>query len=142
MFAKKENSGIIIAGGSRFGCCLAVRLCQTDEEVIIIDINDESFSRLTSDYTGATIEGDASDIEVLRQSGISHAKALIAATDSDNVNLMIAQIARDIYEVPTVIAVVAEPGVLSARDEFDFSILCPALVMTQTVIHDLNAKEG
>lgn len=142
MFANKEISGIIIAGGGRFGCCLADQLSITDENVTVIDIDCDSFNKLMPDFAGSTLEGDASSIEVLRLAGINHARAVISATDNDNVNLMIAQIARDIYDVPTVIAIVYDSNILSARDAFDFLILCPALVMTKEVLNDLKTKEG
>lgn len=142
MFSKTEKSEIIIAGCGRFGCCLAEQLNLTDEKVIAIDINFESLSNRLPDFTGSTIEGDASSIDILRQAGINRARVVVSATDNDNINLMIAQIARDIYEVPIVIAVVNDSNILTAKDEFDFLILCPALVMAQEVINTLRTKEG
>jgi trk system potassium uptake protein TrkA len=142
MFASKEPSGIIIAGCGRFGCFLAEQLNLADENVIIIDVNCESFSKCSDDFTGLQFEGDASNIEILRQAGISHVRAVISATDNDNINLMIAQIAREIYEVPTVIAVVDDTNFLSAKDDFDFSLLCPAIVMTQEILNNLKMKVG
>ncbi|MEA4887935.1 MAG: NAD-binding protein [Clostridiaceae bacterium] len=142
MFASKEVSGIIIAGGGRTGCCLAEQLNIADENVTVIDINRESFNKFMPEFSGSTIEGDASNIDVLRQAGISHARAVISATNNDNVNLMIAQIAREIYEVPIVIAMVNDSSLLSVKERFDFLILCPHWVMTQEVIKDLEKKEG
>jgi trk system potassium uptake protein TrkA len=142
MFASKEIFGIIIAGGGRFGRCLANQLDSAEENVTVVDINGDSFNKLPPDFKGSTLEGDASSIEVLRQAGINRTRAVISATGNDNVNLMIAQIARDIYKVPTVIAVVNDPMILSAKDGFDFLILCPSLVMAQAVINDLKVKEA
>jgi trk system potassium uptake protein TrkA len=142
MFAKKELSGVIIAGGGRFGRCLADQLNLADEIVTVIDINCELFNTLMPEFSGSTIEGDASSIDVLRLAGINRVRAVISATDDDNVNLMVAQIAKDIYEVPTVIAVVNNSNILSAKEGFDFMILCPALVMTQEVIKYLKTEEG
>jgi trk system potassium uptake protein TrkA len=142
MLAKKELSGIIIAGSGRFGRCLADQLSLADELVTVIDINCESFDNLMPEFSGSTVEGDASNIDVLRLAGISRARAVVSATDNDNTNLMIAQIAKDIYEVPTVIAVVNDSNILSAKEGFDFMILCPALIMTQEVIKNLRTKEG
>lgn len=141
MFASKEPSGIIVAGCGRFGCFLAEQLNIADENVSIIDVNCEAFSKCSPDFTGLMLEGDASNIEVLRQAGISHVRAVISATDNDNINLMIAQIAREIYEVSTVIAVVDDSKFLSAEDDFDFSILCPAMVMTKEIVNNLKVKE-
>jgi len=112
------------------------------ERIMQLSDQRESFNKFTPEFSGSTIEGDASSIDVLRQAGISHARAVISATNDDNVNLMIAQIAKEIYEVPIVIAMVNDSNLLSAKEEFDFLILCPHWVMTQEVIKDLEMKEG
>lgn len=142
MFASKEPTGIIVAGCGRFGCYLAEQLNIADENVSIIDVNCESFSKCSSDFTGLMVEGDASNIEILRQAGISHVRAVISATDNDNINLMIAQIAKVIYGVPIVIAIVDDSNLLVEKNDFDFSLLCPAMVMTREIISNLNVEEG
>jgi trk system potassium uptake protein TrkA len=140
MIANVDISGIIIAGFGRFGGCLAGQLSTTGENVTVIDINCESFKNLNPEYVGTVIEGDASNIDVLRQAGISRTRVVISATDNDNVNLMVAQIAREIYEVPVVIAVVNDSSLLSVESGFDFNILCPAQVMTKEIINSLKIE--
>jgi Trk K+ transport system NAD-binding subunit len=135
-----EHECTIIAGGGRLGRCLADRLSEADEPVTLIDVSEQLLSQMSSGFRGAIVEGDASDIEVLRQAGIHHAKAMIAATDDDDVNLMIAHISRDIYEIASVIAVVQDMEILKAKDGFNFTILCPALVMTQAIMGCLDRK--
>jgi trk system potassium uptake protein TrkA len=142
MFASKEPSGIIVAGCGRFGSFLAEQLNIADENVSIIDVNSEAFNRCSPDFTGLMVEGDASNIEILRQAGISSVRTVISATDNDNINLMIAQIARAIYEVPIVIAVVHDSKILSAKEEYDFELMCPAIVMTQEILNKLKLKVG
>ena len=93
MLSNQGFPGIIIGGAGRFGCYLADQLSLSEEEIVIIDLDCESFDKLNPDFSGVTIEGDASSIEVLRKAGISKARAIIAATGNDNKNLMIAQIA-------------------------------------------------
>ena len=142
VIAQREISGIIIAGCGRLGCCLADQLNLADEPVTLIDINRDVFNNLTQAFLGAVVEGDASNIEILRQAGISQAKVVIAATDNDNINLMVAHIAREIYEVPAVIAIVNDSGTAAANAEFGFTVLCPSTVMTRAVLCNLKLKEG
>jgi len=140
MLADVDISGVIIAGFGRFGSYLAGQLSISDENVTVIDIDCESFKNLLTDFAGMVVEGDASNIDVLRQAGISRTRVVISATDNDNVNLMIAQIAREIYEVPVVIAVVNDSSLLSIESGFDFIILCPAQVMTKEIISSLKIE--
>jgi trk system potassium uptake protein len=142
MFSRNESNTVIIAGSSRFGLFLADQLSKIHEEVTIIDSSRKLLDGLAADFSGSIVEGDAGDIEILRQAGINQARALIAATDHDNENLMIAQIAREIYDVPTVIAVVVDPDLQKYICNSDFTVLCPAWVMTQAALQELSKKEG
>lgn len=93
----------IIVGGGRVGRALAERLEDRGENVIIIENDTDAIQAARS--AGFTVErGDATDLEVLRDAGAEHAKIVAAATGDDDVNLLVAQLARASFEVETVIA--------------------------------------
>jgi trk system potassium uptake protein TrkA len=142
MHRTKENSVIVVAGCGQFGSCIASQLDQAGEAVVIVDLDQEAFTQLDQGYNGVTIVGDASDIEVLRQCGINRSKAVIAVTHYDNVNLMIAQIASEIYAVPLVMAKVSDPALVRVETAMNVIIHCPALGMARVVMNHLAAKEG
>jgi trk system potassium uptake protein len=142
MDSRNGPGAVIIAGSSRLGLALADQLNRLRNAVTIIDRRQESLAGLSREYDGSTVEGDASDIGTLHRAGINHAWALIAATDDDHENLMIAQIASEIYAVPKVIATVADPGTLEILSDARFTVLCPTQVMTQAVLAELCRKEG
>lgn len=100
----KNQLFIIIIGCGRLGSFLANRLSRDGQNVVIIDINKARFENLSAEFSGFRIEGDATETAVLIQAKINKADAMIAATHEDNVNLMIAQIAKRIYKVPKVMA--------------------------------------
>ena len=58
--------------------------------------------------------GHALDIDVLEAAGIADRHAFIAATDGDNTNIVVAQVAKLRYEVPSVATRILDP----ARAEF------------------------
>lgn len=89
MFAKNKKQEIIIAGGGYFGSVLASQIDLDDNQVTVIDINGQTLNDFQSAFPGRTVEGDASNIEILRLAGINDASAVISATDDDHVNLMI-----------------------------------------------------
>ena len=94
---------IIIAGCGHIGANLASDLAKVSRKVIVIDIDGLALNRLGDDARIIGIEGDATDIDLLRKYGIEKAEILIAVTGNDNLNIMIAEIASVIFHVPKVI---------------------------------------
>src|SRR3990167_6024502 len=95
---------IIIAGCGRVGSELARLLSNEGHDVIVIDKNKSSFDRLGGVFNGVTLLGSGFDVELLKQAGIEKADAFCAVTNGDNTNLISAQVAKKIFNVPKVIA--------------------------------------
>lgn len=122
----KKKNYIIIAGCSRFGANIASILSDKGEDVVILDIDKNNFRKLSKDFGGFKIEGDATDIDVLINSGIEKAKILVAATDDDNVNIMISQIARQIFSIDKVVSRLYDTEKEIAYNDFGINIIYPA----------------
>ncbi len=108
---------VIIVGCGRVGVELALSLCQ-QHLVTMIDPKPLAFDRLGTDFLGRTVQGDGLDREVLKRAGIESAEALAAVTNSDNVNVVVARIARDLYHIPRVVARIYNPRRLSIYEKF------------------------
>lgn len=100
---------VIIAGCGRVGSELAKLLSAEGHDVVIIDKNPQSFERLGSAFNGLTTLGNAFDTVLLKQVGIERADAFCALTNGDNTNLVSAQVAKKMFNVPKVIARVYDP---------------------------------
>ncbi len=100
---------IIIAGCGRVGSELARLLSNEGHDVIIIDKNKSSFDRLKGAFNGVTLVGSGFDTELLKEARIEKADAFCAVTNGDNTNLISAQVAKKIFNVPKVIARVYDP---------------------------------
>ena len=100
---------IIIAGCGRVGSELARLLSNEGHDVIIIDKNKSSFDRLRGGFNGVTLVGSGFDVELLKEARIEKADAFCAVTNGDNTNLISAQVAKKIFNVPKVIARVYDP---------------------------------
>ncbi|MBM3462627.1 MAG: TrkA family potassium uptake protein [Armatimonadetes bacterium] len=103
-----QSNKVIILGCGRQGARLAELLEAEQYEVAVIDRTASSFSRLHH-FRGEKFVGNGVDEEILRRAGIKQAVAFAAVTNGDNTNLMTAQIARVIFEVPRVICRVYDP---------------------------------
>jgi trk system potassium uptake protein len=108
---------VVVVGCGRVGGFLAGLLDSEGHQVSVVDIASTNparaerawFQHLPASFKGETILGDGTDLEILRQAGIERADAVLALTEGDNRNIMIAQIAKKIFGVKRVIAKVNDP---------------------------------
>ena len=100
---------VIIVGCGRVGSELAKILSSEGHNVVIIDKNPSSFTRLGGTFNGLTLVGNGFDLELLRRAGIQNCDAFCALTNGDNTNIMISQIAKKIFGVSKVVARVYDP---------------------------------
>ena len=100
---------IIIVGCGRVGSQLAKLLSAEGNNVVVIDKNKAAFDRLGDTFNGLTVVGNGFDRQVLKQAGIEKTDAFCAVTNGDNTNLISAQVAKKIFNVPKVIARVYDP---------------------------------
>lgn len=109
---------VLVIGGGRVGRALAERLEDRGEEVVIIDNNSQTVQQARE--AGFTVKhGDGTDVEVLRAAGADNAKVIAPATGDDDVNLLVAQLAKSRFGVDTVIARVNEPANVDAFEDLD-----------------------
>jgi trk system potassium uptake protein TrkA len=101
---------LIIVGCGRVGSALADASSRGGGDVVVIDTDPGSFRQLGAGFNGVTMRGTGCDEEQLREAGIERCEAFVAATDSDSVNMMAAEIALRIYHVPRVVVRLYDPG--------------------------------
>ena len=119
---------IVIVGCGRLGSQLANRLSRDGHSVVVIDRNESAFADLSPDFSGFQVGGDATRISVLKEAKSSSADVLIATTHEDNVNLMVAQVARRIFGVPHVMARVFDPKREEVYAQLGIDTICPTSV--------------
>ncbi len=100
---------VVILGCGRVGSGLAERLAAEGHQVAVVEQDREAFSRLSPDFPGLLVVGVGIDEDVLRRAGIEEADAFVAAAPDDNMNIMAAQVAKEIFHVPRIIARVFDP---------------------------------
>ena len=85
---------ILIAGGGQVGALLARRLIREGNAVTIVDPSPERCAELEAQFDARIVTGNAARVLALREAGIDRAEMVIAVTDHDEVNLLVAQIAQ------------------------------------------------
>lgn len=100
---------VVIMGCGRVGARLAGLLDIERHDVTILDTDAYSFRRLPSDFSGTALVGNGIDEESLKKAGIEKADVFVALTQGDNRNIMAAQIAKHIFNVPRVVCRIYDP---------------------------------
>jgi trk system potassium uptake protein TrkA len=107
---------VLIVGAGRVGSAVAKTALAAGNEVSVLDEDPLSHERLDvgedgtwEDRGGRFTVGTALEIDALIEAGIEDADAFIAATDGDNTNLVIGQLATKRFNVERVIVRVMDP---------------------------------
>jgi trk system potassium uptake protein TrkA len=124
---------ILIMGCGRVGATLANTMANEGHDVTIMDISSASFARLGRDFPGANVIGDGTDEAVLRRAGIEETDCFVAVTNGDNRNILAAQIAKNIFQVPRVICRIYDPKRQETYTELGLDSICPTVVSAQLI---------
>lgn len=129
----KKESYTIVVGCGQLGAQLACSLSDAGGGVLIIDSKQSAFRRLSPAFTGITLLGDATHLSVLDDAGIADAAAIIVVTGRDSTNVMVAQLARELYNVPRVIARLFDPELECVIRNLDIGTISPVLLSTKEI---------
>jgi trk system potassium uptake protein TrkA len=124
---------VIILGCGRVGSTLARRLWQEGHQITIIDMTSDAFRRLGTKFKGQKIVGTGLDQDTLSKAGLGSADVFIAVTQGDNTNIMAAQVAREVFSTPRVIARIYDPIRAQAYREMGIITLCTTTVAANII---------
>jgi len=123
----------IVVGCGRVGSSIALQLAREEWDVTAIDEKEEALQRLGEHWAGGFVVGHGMDTEILRKAGIEDADAVVVATNGDNTNIVVGQVAQKRFDIQCVVVRILDP----ARAEFykgrGLRTVCP----TQTAIDEL-----
>lgn len=100
---------VIVMGCGRVGLEVSLILAKQGHAVTVIDHDANAIARLGADFKGSVVRGIGFDRAVLIQAGVESADAFVAASSSDNANIVAARIAHNIFHVPRVVARLYDP---------------------------------
>lgn len=136
---------VVIVGCGRVGATLATMLGRGGHSVAIVDQNSQAFDRLPDDFGGETVIGTGIDEDVLRRAGIERADAFAAVMTADNRNIMAAQVAKHVFQVPKVVCRIYDPLREETYRDLGLETICPTTIGAQQIVgcfetHDAAAR--
>lgn len=116
---------VFVTGCGKTGAALADKLSEQGHDVVVIDSDDNKFENLSDNFSGLTFCGVPIDEDVLTKAGIRDCDALCAASNDDNTNLMVAQLAKTVFGVKKVIVRVSDSAKEALYNSFGYNTICP-----------------
>ena len=123
----------VIVGCGRLGASLANAISDAESSVMMVDQDERAFRKLDAAYGGLTLVGDATDVAVLRSAHIERADTVVSVTNDDNTNIMVAQIACNLYHIPNVVCRLYDPEREVVYREFGIDTNCPTVLSTREI---------
>ena len=90
---------IIICGAGRVGYTIAKLLSEQDHSITVIDQSSEDIQKINEDLDVKSIVGKATFPTVLEKANAEEADMIIAVTRSDEINMLICQIAFSVFKI-------------------------------------------
>ena len=121
---------VVICGAGQVGTSIAQHLAGENNDVTVIDQDASLVRRISETLDVRSIQGLASQPNILEQAGAKEADMLIAVTFSDEVNMVACQVGHSLFNIPTKIARVRQQeylkpiwGDLYSRDNMPIDVI-------------------
>jgi trk system potassium uptake protein len=124
----------LVVGCGRVGSTVAKRLASEGWDVTAVDEKEGALSRLGEDWSGGFIVGHGMDTGVLREAGIEDADVVVVATDGDNTNIVIGQVAQKRFGIECTVVRVLDPARADFYAERGMRTVCPTSTAIDVLI--------
>ncbi len=135
-------SNVIVIGCGRVGSQLSNMLSDNGNNVCCIDRDPEAFANLGRNFNGSTLQGVGFDEDVLVRAGIEDCDVLAAVTQYDNANLMCAEVASRLFDVPHVIARLYNPDHERAYMQLGIDYVCGTSLVAEDIFSKVVSGHG
>ncbi len=125
----EEIMRVIIIGAGEVGYHIAKKLSDEKKDVVLIDTDPAKIRRIGEHLDVQALLGSGTSPQMLRTAGIQEAKLLVAATDSDEVNLIACLLARSLNRYAVKIARVRNQEYLQEQSLFSQDVLGVDLII-------------
>jgi trk system potassium uptake protein TrkA len=132
---------IIIVGAGEVGFHIAKRLSEEGQDVVVIDRDTLQIKKINESLDVQAFLGSGTSPRLLKEAGIKDADLLVAATDSDEVNLISCLLARNLNQYMLKVARVRNQEYLEETELFSQdllgvdSIINPESLMAKSILN-------
>jgi trk system potassium uptake protein TrkA len=123
----------LVIGCGRVGSAVALELDRLGWDVTAIDEQEDALQRLGENWSGGFVVGHGMDTDVLIQAGIEDADAVVVATNGDNTNLVVGQVALKRFGIRTTVVRVLDPHRAKLYQELGLWTVSPTSSAIETL---------
>jgi len=125
-------SFVIVVGGGQVGKNVTRTLVELGHEVVVLEQRRDRYMLLDEEFGHRALYGDGTELSVLESAGIRRpADIVVAVTGDDEDNIIIGQLAKELYGIPKIVARVNDPR---NQAHFDLLGISPSVSATEMVI--------
>ncbi|MFV0387660.1 MAG: cation:proton antiporter [Pyrinomonadaceae bacterium] len=115
----------VIIGADETARLLGRKLVAAGESVSMIDLDKDNSAEAQQIKGVSVFNDDATDVNVLRKAGVPSSKAVIVATNSDKVNILISQVVRSNFGDKRIVARANTTSNIEAFEESGIETMSP-----------------
>ncbi len=127
---------ILIIGADTVGVNLAEELSRSGDNVVVVDRDAEKL--LALDYLDCTtILGVPLELEVLEEAGVKSVDAVACVTESENMNVMLGQMIKKIYNKEKVLVQISNPENESIYQAMGIETICSTTMIIEKILSSM-----
>lgn len=116
---------LIVIGCGRVGSMLAAIMSADGHNVTVVDRDPEAFKTLSSTFTGSKVVGIEFESKTLTDAGIQNCDGVAVVTESDNINIMVAETVRNLFGLECVVTRLYDPRKKKTYERLNLRSVCP-----------------
>src|SRR5215211_5393052 len=132
---------VIIVGAGEVGFNTALMLSREGHDIVLVEKNESLVERATEQLDALTIQGNGASPKLLAEAGIKESELLVAATNSDEVNI-IACLAAKAQGVSRTVARIHNPDYYESGEPFAREMLGIDFIIHTEQMAALEIKEA
>jgi trk system potassium uptake protein len=133
---------VLVVGCGRVGSSVALELNRRGWDVTAIDEKEDALQRLGENWSGGFVVGHGMDLNILRAAGIEEADAVVVATNGDNTNLVIGQVAQKRFNIETTVVRVLDPARAALYKELGLWTVSPTSTAIEILTEAVASSAG
>jgi trk system potassium uptake protein TrkA len=127
---------IIIVGAGKVGYFLAKRLYQGKHTVSVVDKDKAICEDIAKELEVLVISGDGCDPAILEEAGVKHADVVAAVTGDDEDNIIICQLAKELFSTRRTVGRVNNPDNERVYAELGIDVPVDATMIIGKIIEE------
>ncbi|MCX7926914.1 MAG: NAD-binding protein [Candidatus Omnitrophica bacterium] len=127
---------IVIVGAGKVGFFLARRLLTAKHTVSIVEKDKQICEEIVRQLEALVIYGDGCDPQILEEAGVRHADVVAAVTGEDEDNMIICQLAKELFHIKRTVARVNNPDNERTFTELGIDVPVDATMIIGKIIEE------